>query len=116
MTGRRRGPCIKVNAMSYARLIKLLAEGTRTCAELAEETGLHKLTVYQYTRELHKARAVHVCMWEQDSRGRHSVRVYMLGEAKDAPRVRETGAERQARCRARKAARALDQILGGAVV
>ena len=110
---RRRGPCVKINALSFAHLIKLLEEGTRSCAELAQDTGLHKLTVYHYTRELHKVKAIHVCMWDRDERGRSSVKIYQLGEKKDAPRVRETSAVRQARCRAKKLAIQMNQRMAG---
>lgn len=48
-------PQCKVNAMSQAQLIKLLLDGDRTCAELADESGLHYVTVLEYCRELHKA-------------------------------------------------------------
>lgn len=99
-TGRR--TCVKVNAMSYAILVKLLVEGTRTCEELAQDTGLHKLTVYQYTRELYKAGVLHICAWEADMRGRDIVKVYRLGEEKDAPRNKDSGAERARRYRAKK--------------
>ena len=42
--GSRRGH--KVNALCFSIMVKLLYDGTRTCAELAEETGLHVLTVF----------------------------------------------------------------------
>ncbi len=73
---------IKVNAMSQAQLIKLLLDGTHTCTELAEATGLHYVTVLHYCRELHKAGAAHIHMWEKDSRGRDLLKVYKLGQGK----------------------------------
>lgn len=95
---------IKVNAISFAKLVAATADGTMTKAELAEHTGLHYLTVCQYTRELHRAGAVHVWMWEKDSRGRDMMPLYKLGAGKDMPRARMTQAERQARYRAKIAA------------
>ncbi len=97
-TGRR---IIKVNALTQAHLIKLLLDGDRTCQELAEETGLHYVTVLQYTRELHRAGAAHIHQYEKDSRGRCMIKVYKLGKGKDAKREKMTSAERQARVRSR---------------
>lgn len=95
-------PQVKVNAMSYAQLIKALMPGCFTLKELTQETGLHYLTVCEYTRELHKAGAVHITMWEKDSRDRDALRIYKLGPGKDATRSRLTQAQRQARARARQ--------------
>lgn len=52
--------CIKINAISQAHLIALMLDGIYTCKELAEETGLHYVTVLQYTRELHRAGAAYI--------------------------------------------------------
>ena len=93
---------IRVNAMSFALLVKMLIEGTRTAEELAEITGLHKQTVYQYTRELHKAKAVHIADWEKDTKGRDSKPVFMIGHKPDAKRSALTRAQIAANYRARK--------------
>jgi predicted ArsR family transcriptional regulator len=92
----------KINGFTQARLIKLLFEGIYSCQELAEETGLHPTTVRDYTRELHRAKAIHICAWEKDSRGRDVIKIYKIGEAKDAKRHRLTDAERQRAYRAKK--------------
>ena len=93
---------IKINAITQAQLIKLLLEGTYTCAELAQETGLHYVTVLQYTRELHRARAAHIAGWEKDPRGRDLAKIYKLGAGRDAKRQRKTDAEKQVAYRAKK--------------
>ena len=90
---------VKVNAMSLAILIKLLAEGTRTCAELAADTGLHVLTVYLWTRELHKQKVIHIVAWEADTRGRAVTKVFMLGAGQDAKRNKDPATVRTARYR-----------------
>ena len=77
---------VKMGAVSYGAMCKLMCEGTYSCAEIAEMTGLHYVTVLQYTREIHKAGAAHVASWETDSRGRDCVRIYKLGEGVDAKR------------------------------
>ena len=92
---------VKINALAQAQLIKLLFDGVYTCHELAEQTGLHYVTVLQYTRELHAVKAVHICAWEKDSRGRDSIKIYKIGEARDAQRKRMTVAQRKAKSRAK---------------
>ena len=97
--GRRQ---IKINAIMQAQLIKLLLEGTYTCQELADMTGLHYVTVLQYTRELHRAGAAHISGWEKDPRGRDLAKIYKLGEGRDKPRQRKTQQKRQRAYRIKK--------------
>ncbi len=93
---------IKINAITQARLIKLLLEGTYNCQELADETGLHYVTVLQYTRELHRMKAAHITAWEKDTRGRDVIKVYKLGEGRDAKRQKLSPADRQRAYRTKK--------------
>jgi predicted ArsR family transcriptional regulator len=93
---------IKINAICQAQLIKLLLDGVYTCHELAEQTGLHYVTVLHYARELHAAGAAHICAWEKDGRGRDVIKIYKIGEGRDAKRKRMTPAERQAKSRANR--------------
>jgi len=93
---------IKINAISQAQLIKLLLDGVYTCHELAEQSGLHYVTVLQYTRELHSAGAVHICAWEKDGRGRDAIKIYKIGEGTDARRKKMTAAERKVKSRTKK--------------
>lgn len=104
---------VKVGAIAYAQLIKHLLEGVYTCAELAEATGLHLVTVYHYTRELHAAGAAHIKHFEPDARGRHNVKVFAMGPGRDAKRRKMSGAERQARSRAKVAGAQLAQVMAG---
>lgn len=90
---------VKINAFTQAMLIKYLLEGIYTCEQLAEETGLHYVTVLHYTRELHRVGAAHISSWEKDIRGRDVVKVYKLGAGRDAKRQKLTAAERQQRRR-----------------
>lgn len=92
---------VKINAFTFARMIKLMLDGTYTCRELAEETGLHYVTVLRYTREMHKVGAIHICMWETDSRGRQNIRVYKVGEGKDAKPRRISDSDRSKTYRAK---------------
>jgi hypothetical protein len=119
-TGHRASNCprrpkqrlMKINAFSQAQLIKLLLDGSYSCAELAEETGLHYVTILEYTRELHRAKAAHICMWEKDNRGRDMIKIYKLGEGKDAKRLKLTAAQRQQRVRDKKKMAAQVGLLG----
>jgi hypothetical protein len=93
---------IKINAICQAQLIKLLLDGVYTCHELAEQTGLHYVTVLHYTRELHSVGAAHICAWEKDTRGRDAIKIYKIGEARDAQRKKMTAAQRQAKSRTKR--------------
>lgn len=104
---------VKVGALSYAKLIKAMMDRPCSINELVDETGLHYLTVAQYCVALHNEGAIHISMWEKDSRGRDAIKVYRLGEGRDAKRQRMSGAERQARARAKRSALAMIQRVGG---
>ena len=93
--------CRKINAITQAQLIKLLLDGIYTCQQLADETGLHYVTVLQYTRELHRFGAAHISSWEKDCRGRDILKVYKIGAGGDAKRSRLTPAQRTARYRSK---------------
>ena len=111
MTPPKNKRMIKINAILQAQLIKLLLEGTYTCQELANMTGLHYVTVLQYTRELHRAGAAHISGWEKDQRGRDLSKIYKLGVGKDKPRHKFTQAERQIAYRAKKKQMKLMEML-----
>lgn len=106
-TGKR---VIKINAISQAKLIRLLIDGTRSCRELAEDTGLHYVTVLQYTRELYREGAVHICHWGADAMGIDKVKVYKLGLGKDAKRHCMTNAQRSERYRRTHPTRHLQKL------
>lgn len=84
--------------------MRMLIDGDYTCQELAEETGLHYLTVLQYCRELYKAGAAYIARWDQDKRGRHCVKVYKIGIGRNATKKRLTASERQKRYREKQKA------------
>ncbi len=107
---------IKVNAITQAQLIKLMLEGDHNCQELAEETGLHYVTVCQYARELHRIGAAHIVRWDEDRNGRRNIRVYKLGVGKDVKAQRMTVAERQTRYRHKKRMAAQLGLIGAKVV
>lgn len=93
---------MKINAFSQAKLIALLISGHLNCKELAEATGLHYVTILEYTRELYKANAVYIKEWQQDERGRFSIKVYRIGRSKDTAKPKMTSAEKKAAQRERQ--------------
>ena len=95
---------VKINALTQARLIEAMLDGTMSIDELAEHTGLHTITVQRYTRELHRIGAVHITQWEKDSRGRDAIRIFKIGRGRDAKREKLTSAQRQARSREKRRA------------
>lgn len=95
---------VKMGAVLYAQMCSLMLQGELTCQELADETGLHLVTIYQYTRELHRFGAAHIARYEPDARGRHIIKIYKLGSGKDAKRVKLTQAQRQQRSRDKRKA------------
>lgn len=103
----------KINRLTQAKLIEAMLDGVYSCAELADITGLHYVTVLDYTRELHRAGAAHICNWEKDSRGRDLIKIYRIGRGKDAKREKLTPAERQARLRAKRKTVEIVQMLAG---
>ena len=77
---------MKINPKHYAKLVKLMMEGTYTCHELSDMTGLAYATVLSYAKALYLEKAAHISMWEKDSRGRDVTKIYKMGEGKDARR------------------------------
>lgn len=106
---------VKINKLTQAHLLKLLLPGTRTCVQLAEESGLHYVTVLNHTRALHRAGVVHIAHYETDRLGRDIQKVYRLGEGEDAKRHRLTDAEKSSRYRARRARGNLQQQITNAL-
>ena len=84
---------VKIGAISYAQLVLHMLQGDMNCKELAEETGLHYVTVLQYARELYLAKAAHISCWEKDSLGRDNIKIYKIGKGRDAKRSAQTRAE-----------------------
>lgn len=99
---------IKMGAITYAHLLRLLMEGEYTCKELAKATGLHYTTVLQYSRELYRARVLHICAW------RERERIYKVGDERDVKRPKMTAAERTKHYRERQKVKQQTSFLYGA--
>jgi len=104
---------MKVNAFVYARLIAYLVDHDCTCFELAEFTGLHYRTVYNYVGELHKAKVVHICGWEKSSYNADLGRIFRFGKGKDRPREQKSATESKRAWRAKQRQRLINGALVG---
>lgn len=104
---------IKISKLTTALLVKEMWQGTYSCTELAEMTGLHYVTVLEFTRAMHRVGACHISSWEKDTRGRDVIKIYKLGPGKDAKREKLTGAERQERTREKRRAVERAQVMAG---
>jgi DNA-binding Lrp family transcriptional regulator len=92
--------------MAFAQMIRLLMDGPHTFAELAEETGLHYVTVREWVREMHLQGIVRVSTWVENKRGARVVAAFVFGEGKDCRRpTPKDGRQRTREYIARKAAR-----------
>lgn len=100
---------MRANQIAYAHMLRKMQDGGATVREMMDASGLHKDTVGQFLRCLHKQQVVHIARYNTDSRGRNIERVWALGNAPDAPRKRFTAAEITQRCRDKKKALALQQ-------
>lgn len=103
---------VKVGAQIYAMMIKLL-ENPVTRKEIAEETGLHYVTVLHYMRALHDKKAIHIVGYEIDSTGRENAPMFKLGPGKDKKRRRKPPSERAKAYRHNKKLRELTYITAG---
>lgn len=75
-----------LNSTAWAIFIQTLADDGGTVNDLAEESGLSPYTARRVLHALYKRKAVHITSWEKDVLGRHTVRAWKLGRAKDAKR------------------------------
>lgn len=101
----------KLNGYTYAKLVAYMLDGVFTCQDLADLTGLHYVTVLDYTRELHRTGAAHIFEFRQDTRGTDTIKVYKIGRGEDAVRLKMTSVERTARYRRNKKLRAAQAAL-----
>ena len=103
----------KINAL--ASMIKELHEGATT-VELENVSGLHVHTIWRWIRVLRAQKIVYVQGWERDARGCNIVRVYKLGDGRDAKRPKPmTSSQKNIAYRRRKKLRQIQAALTGGV-
>lgn len=99
---------VKVNAMSYAKMIAMLLDDDHSKREVAKATGLHYLTVCEYMAELRKVGAIYVADFRTDRLGRRTTKAFRIGRKPDAVPTRMSGAERTRRYKSRRSS--LDRL------
>lgn len=93
---------VRLGALSMAKITRALLDGPCSINELKLVSGLNISTLHEYMRALRKEGVVHICGWEKDATGRESLRVFKLGNEKDAPRAKKSKAQIARECRKRK--------------
>lgn len=104
---------IRVNSMSYAKLIKLLHAGLFTIPQLAEECGLGIAAVHNHTLALRREGMLRIVEWERDCRNACTLRIYKLGPGPDVKQPKMTGAERSRRWRDKKKRMQQNLVMAG---
>lgn len=92
---------IRVNALSFAVMVRALYDGPKTQHQLSEISGLHVWTVRQYVKAMQKQEVAYITGWTKDTMGRDAIAHYALGMGVDMPREVRTGAQKQQTRRAR---------------
>lgn len=99
---------LKINAISFALMVKALSEKPHSKPQLAELTGLHVWTIRGYVDALHRVQMAHITHWDKDGMGRDVTAYYSLGFGIDMPREQKTGAQKAREYRARQRRIALE--------
>ena len=103
----------RLNHILTADAIECMLDGAMTCIEIAEHTGLHRLTVGRLQLALHRRGAAYICGWGPDAMGRLVQPLYRIGRDKDCPRPKPLSmAERNERRRAKAASKKLYAAMG----
>jgi predicted ArsR family transcriptional regulator len=107
---------IRMGPLLYADVIRLLIDGPITQQDIIDETGLHKFTIRDYLKALHKRKLIHIAVWSMTGPRRHRVAHWMWGRGTDARRPpRIPSSTRAAHYRQRKAARELQATVNSIV-
>lgn len=79
---------VRVNAMSFSIIVRLLTEGPMSYDELSAETGLHRQVCARVVAHLQGQGRAYISEWGLDTRGAHVVKMFRftLTPKKDTPR------------------------------
>jgi hypothetical protein len=89
----------KTSIEKYAESIKYLISNDVTINKFSKFTGFNASKSGRILRAFYKYNLIHISDWEQDRRGRDSIKIYKWGKGKDAKRFKMTDAEKQRRRR-----------------
>lgn len=76
----------KINHAVLAKTLHLLQQGPVSAYSLSGHTDVTVQTAYNWLRELHRHKTVHISMWMKDILGRERIPVFSLGKGDDVPR------------------------------
>jgi hypothetical protein len=112
----KRGPAVKVNALSFGLMLKYMIEHPN-CSnhEIAEHTGLHFGTAGKWLRAWHKLGIVHISAWDNNAYGRPRIKLYTFGAGKDVKPAIKSRKDIARSYRARRKARELHQAVTGRI-
>lgn len=79
---------VRMTALTFALMMKELDAGASTVQHLHEATGLAKATLYDYLRELRKAKLVYVAGFERAANNCPMIPLYEWGPGKKDKRVK----------------------------
>lgn len=92
---------VKLNAVMFSMLLEELMAGPAKAQDIADYSGMSVLTVQRTLRVMHRRKVIHVAGYEKDQRGAWTLRLFALGEGRDArkPPPNSTGGRSNARAR-----------------
>lgn len=108
-------PQVKINALMMAKVTALLIDGGLSRKDLAEETGLHYVSVLRYCRALRKEGILYIADWLPDARGRKAIPAYKLGRRPDVPKAKKSAEQISKDYRARLKMKELIQRTAGSL-
>lgn len=83
-------PTVRASYLSFALLLEELLSGPSTAKALADHTGMGHRYMCRLLATLYSKKVIHISGWERDALGRAGVRVYALGQGKDAKKPLKT--------------------------
>ena len=79
---------VRVTAMTFARLMGELYSGASSVSDLHESTGLARSTLYEYIRELRKAKLVYVAGFDRAANNCPMIPLYQWGPGEKDVKVK----------------------------
>ena len=93
---------LRLQHWAYVRVLELLLTGCHSRAALAEDTGLHILTVGELLREMRRKELIHIGDWVNNTLDRPVIEAWSFGNLPDVPKPKPKSAtQRQRDYRAR---------------
>lgn len=78
----RKRTSFRSGVYQFVQLWRALEDGM-TVRSMNELLGLHKVAIYEWTKQAKRLKLVHICGWERQAQG-PAIRIYKLGNKRDA--------------------------------